>query len=221
MLARRFEVTLNGETPILMHNDNLSWGEKMKIWLSEPDNKKNSTAGDDRTPAWRWQGYMYQEAGKIVIPADNLMTLLREGGAKCPTGKGQLTFKRQTQSGLVVDQSSWPLLVRGKVVDTAQFKALIGDNDFEKHEKAAADAGFELFVKRAKIGQAKHVRVRPRFDVWSCTGTITVLDETITEEVLRRILSYAGIHAGLCDWRPSSPKSPGPFGKFSATIRAI
>jgi hypothetical protein len=221
MIARRFQVTLTGETPLLMHNDNLSWDEKMKKWLSDPDNKKNSSAGDDRTPAWRWQGYLYTEANKIVIPADNLMTLLREGGAKCPTGKGQLTFKRQTQSGLVVDQSSWPLLVNGNEVPMTEIKALAGDNDFEKHIAIAEKYGFELFVKRAKIGQAKHIRVRPRFDNWSCTGTITVLDETITEGILTKILSYAGIHAGLCDWRPSSPKSPGPFGKFTAEIKSM
>lgn len=220
-MLKRYAITITGETPLLMHADNLVWDEKMKKWLSEPDNKKNSSAGDDRTPAWRWIGYLYQEAGKVVIPADNLMTLLREGGAKCPTGKGQLTFKRQTQSGLIVDQSSWPLEINGKTISYADIKELIGNPDFEAHEKLTVSLGFELFVKRAKIGQAKHVRVRPRFDTWSCKGTVTVLDETITTEVLTRIMQHAGIHAGLCDWRPSSPKSPGPFGKFSSTVTEI
>lgn len=218
---QRFKVTLKGETPLLMHADNLTWDEKMKRWLSDPNNKKNSSAGDDRTPAWRWIGYLYHEAGKIVIPADNLMTLLREGGAKCPTGKGQLTFKRQTQSGLVVDQSSWPLLIDSNPVEYEPIKKMIENPDFGEHEQCAAALGFELFVKRAKIGQAKHVRVRPRFDSWSTTGTITVMDETITPDVLSRIIAYAGIHAGLCDWRPSSPKSPGPFGKFTSTVKEI
>jgi hypothetical protein len=218
---KRYQVTLTGETGMIQHQDNLGWDEKVKRWLKEPENKKNSVAGDDRTPAWRWIGFLYDEGGQVVIPSDNLMTVLREGGAKCPTGKGQLTFKRQTQSGLVVDQSSWPILVKGRPIQTAPIKALIENPDFAAHEQVAKDLGFELFVKRVIIGQRKHVRVRPRIDNWSASGTITVLDETITTEVLTRILDHAGAYAGLCDWRPSAPKSPGPWGKFSAKIKEI
>lgn len=217
----RYKITLTGETPLLMHADNLAWDEKIRRWLTVPENKKNSIAGDDRTPAWRWIGYLYQESGRVVMPADNLMTLLREGGAKCPAGKKGLTFKRQSQSGIIVDQSSWPLLIDGRDIQMAAIDACIDNPDFGTQEKAAVALGFELFTKRAKIGQSKHVRVRPRFDRWSCSGTMTVLDETITQEVLERIITYAGIYAGLCDWRPSSPSKPGPFGKFSATVKAI
>ena len=42
-------------------------------------------------------------------------------------------------------------------------------------QAAAAEHGFMLYVKGAKIGQSKHVRVRPRFDRWSATGTINVI----------------------------------------------
>jgi hypothetical protein len=217
----RFKVTITGESPLLMHQDNLSWEEKIKRWLAEPDNKAKTSAGDDRTPAWKWIGYLYQEAGKVVVPADNLMTLLREGGARCPTGKRGGTFKRQTQSGIIVDQSSWVLTIDGKPVDTASIKKLIENPDFAEHEQTVQALGFELFVKRAKIGQSKHVRVRPRFDRWAASGSVTVLDETITADVLARIVAHAGVHAGLGDWRPSSPKSPGPFGKFSAVVTKL
>lgn len=220
-MYKRYQVKIAGATPLLMHSDNLSWNEQIKKWQMDPSNKKKGAAGDDRSPAWLWQGYLYQEGGIIVMPADNLMTLLREGGAKCPTGKGQTTYKRQTQSGIIVDQSSWPLLVNGVVVKTEGLKALQGNEDFEAHEQAAADHGFELFVKRAKIGQAKHVRVRPRFDNWGCQGTVTVVDDSITGQILETILVHAGSSAGLCDWRPSSPRSPGPFGKFTVEVSEI
>jgi hypothetical protein len=78
-----------------------------------------------------------------------------------------------------------------------------------------------LFVKRARIGNAKHVRVRPRFDSWSVSGTLTVLDDSITTDVLERILTHAGAYAGVGDWRPSSPKSPGPFGRFTSTVKEV
>ena len=216
---QRYQITFTGETALLLHHDNLAWAETMKAWSMDPANKKESVAGDDRTPAWRWIGNLYVDGGRVVIPADNLMTVLREGGKKCPTGKGQQTFKSQTQSGILVDQAAWPLLVNGGAeVPYAPIKEMIGNKDFAAHEARAVELGFELFTKRAKIGASKHVRVRPRFDVWSCSGTLTILDESITEGVLTNILAMAGSLSGLGDWRPSSPKSPGPFGRFTAQI---
>jgi len=221
MQARKYSVTLTGTTPLLMHADNLSWAETMAAWQRDPASRKTSVAGDDRTPAWRWIGSAYNDGKTFTIPSDNLMTVLREGGAKCPTGVRGGTYKRQTQSGMVVDQADWPLTIGGAAVPFAPFKALIEEADFSKHEAAATAHGFALFVKRAKIGQAKHVRVRPRFDKWEAAGTVTVFDETITTDVLRNILTFAGAYAGLGDWRPSSPKSPGPFGKFTATVEEL
>lgn len=201
-----------------MHHDNLSWCEIMKTWANDPANRKGSVAGDDRSPAWRWIGNLYVEGGAVVIPSDNLMTMLREGGKRCPTGKGQTTFKAQSQSGLVVDQSSWSLLINESPVPYEKIEQLKGNPDFAKHEEVALSLGFSLFVKRAKIGASKHVRVRPRFDKWSAAGSITVFDEQITTDVLKNILNMAGAYAGMGDWRPSSPKSPGPFGKFSSSV---
>ncbi len=219
METRRYHVTLTGETPLLMHQDNISWGEAMKRWESDPANKDASIAGDDRSPAWRWIGGVYHDHSQLVVPSDNLMTVLREGGKRCPTGKGQQTFKSQTQSGIVMDQPDWPLTNGGQSIPYAPIKALVTNADFTAHECAALDLGFALFVKRAKIGRAKHVRVRARFDRWECQGTMTVLDAMITKQVLTDILTFAGRYCGLGDWRPSSPSSPGPFGKFIVTVK--
>lgn len=220
---KRYSVALTGVSALLMHYDNIQWADMMKKWGMDPANKKSSVAGDDRSPAFRWIGCLYHEGERVVIPSDNLMTVLREGGKRCPTGKRQGTFKAQTQSGILVDQIAWPLLVNGKEIPFTPFRALADANesDFEVHEQAAKANGFELFVKRAVIGASKHVRVRPRFDNWSCGGTITVVDETLTRDVLTNILTFAGAFAGIGDWRPSAPKGPGPFGRFTAEIKAV
>lgn len=218
---RRYEIKINGISPLLMHNDNLEWCEVMDQWRLDPGNKKNSKAGDDRTPAWRWIGNLYLDAGQVAVPSDNLMTVLREGGAKCPTGIRQGTFKAMTQSGIIVDQIAWPLIVNGGLIPYTPIKALIENPDFEHHKKVAEELGFELFVKRAKIGQAKHVRVRPRFNTWSCSGTITVLEDMLSTQVIENILTFAGAYSGIGDWRPSSPRSPGSFGKFVAEIKEV
>lgn len=221
-MTRKYEVVITGDTPLLPHADNIQWQERVKKWQKDPANRELSVPGDDRSPAFTWIGCLTMEGGRVVISADNLMTVLREGGAKCPTGKGQKTFKAQTQSGLVVDQSSWAILVNGKEIPSAPIMALVNEPDFMTHERAVEDMGFTLFIKRSRISPtAKHVRVRPRFDQWELRGTITVLDDQITEEILRDILTFAGKYSGLCDWRPSAPKSPGSFGKFGVTLTKV
>ena len=219
---QQYQITLTGQTPLLMHAYNFEWADMMKRWLMEPANKKSSIAGDDRTPAFKWMGNIYHDQGIVVLPSDNLMTMFREGGAKCPTGKGQQTFKRQTQSGIVVDQIGWPVIANKKQINYAKDIApLINELDFTEHCRVANSLGFDLFVKPAPVGSSKHLRVRPRFNEWSASGTITVLDPSITHQVLKQILDTAGMYAGIGDWRPSAPKSPGAFGRFMADINRV
>lgn len=195
----------------------------MKKWEKEPANKKKSVKGDDRTPSFRWIGCLYVESDRLVVDSDNLMTMLREGGAKCPTGNGNKTFKRETQSGIVVNEIGWPIIVPAHdgPIPYATIRELMNQASFDAHCETVSRLGFSLFVKRACVNKAKHVRVRPRFDAWSLSGTITVLDESITTEILAQILTHAGAYAGLGDWRPSSPKSPGPYGRFTSEIKEL
>jgi hypothetical protein len=221
MKARKYAVTLTGTSPLLMHRDNIDAGAIVKAWTKDPANKKASVAGDDRTPAWTWLGYCYHDAAQLVIDADCLMSMLRDGGKKCsaPTGKGSM--KAATQSGIMINELGWPLLANGKPVSWPKLSAMQEEEDFEAHCRAAEKMGFSLFCKRARVGTAKHVRVRPRFDVWSASGTLTVLDDQITADVLGMILRHAGFYVGLCDWRPGSPQAPGQFGRFEVSIEEV
>jgi len=216
----RVNVELTGTRPLLHHQDNVDWSEKIKDWQKHPDNKGKSTAGDDRSPAWTWLGAMYHDGTHIAIPSDNIMTMLREGGAQVKTGKRSQTYKSQTQSGILPMEPFWTMKVNGSEVKVKELLDLEGVEDFSKHVETAKASGFELLVKRAKIGQSKHIRVRPFFIDWSCSGTLEVIDETITIEILRLILDVAGRLKGICDWRPSS-KTPGGFGTFTATVEEI
>lgn len=220
---KQYMVALEGTTPMLHHQDNLIFGEKVKSWQKDPANKEHSISGDDRSPAWTWVGYLYHDRKHIGIPADNLMTMLREGGAKTPN-KGKETYKRQAASGIIIDGEQWDMILNGNPVPVKDILALVGNNDFLAHAAAAEALGFELNIKRAKIGASKHVRVRPMFRGWSAVGSLTVIDEELsglTKPVLQRILDQAGAVCGLADWRPSSPSKPGSFGKFAATIKEI
>jgi hypothetical protein len=99
--------------------------------------------------------------------------------------------------------------------------SLADELDFEKHEEAATELGFELFVKRARIGQSKHVRVRPRFENWTASGTIYRFRPHAHGEMLRTIFSFAGRYAGIEDWRPGSPSKRDSLETFTAEIMRI
>lgn len=222
-MSREYEVTLTGLEPLLMHHDNLAWASILNKWVKDPNNKKNSVAGDDRTPAWRWLACLYVEGNTVGIPSDNLMTMLREGASKI-TLKGNTTYKKLVAAGLVVNEILWDLVLpNGKVIKWDEdLKALTEENDYSKHEEAAEALGFSLFAKRAAVGSSKHVRVRPKFPAgWKASGTVTVFEESITDEILEMIFSFGGRYSGIGDWRPSSPKSPGPYGRFEAEVKKL
>lgn len=219
---RRYEITITGKTPLLMHWDNIEWADQMDEWRANPNNKKHSKAGDDRTPAWRWIGSVYNDGSIVVMPSDNIARCLMEGSTMVPVpgGRGGKTFKSQSQSGMMPGEPAWPLLVNGREVSMKDIQALQKEDSFSKHKTACEKLGFNLFVKRAKIGQQKHIRVRPRFDKWQTRGTFVVTDEQITEQVVKDILACAGQYKGLGDWRPGG-RTPGPHGMFSAVVKAL
>jgi hypothetical protein len=219
----QYQITLRGLTPLLMHNDNLAFAEKIKAWQIAPENKAYSASGDDRSPAWLWLGYTYHDGKHLGVNSDNIMTMLREGGAKVSTGHGKGTYKKQTQSGIMLDQQQFDLYVGNQRIKIADIEPLIGNMDFNQHIETAEMLGFELLVKRAKIGRAKHIRVRPMFREWELRGSLTVLDSELTGltgDILELVLNQAGALCGLCDWRPSSGSS-GTFGKFQPEVKRL
>jgi len=218
-----YKVTITGVQPLLMHADDIEWADEMERWKLDKDNKKMSKAGDDRTPAHRWIGSLYRnDAGEVVLPTENLMRGLMEGGTMVlvPGGRSGKTFKAQSQSGIMPRALGWPLLVNGKPIPAKPIQDLLGEKDFAVHKETVEKLGFSLFVKRARIGASKHIRVRPRFEQWSAAGELSVIDEQITDSVLADILEMAGTYKGLGDWRPSS-KTPGTFGMFRADIERV
>ncbi len=212
-------VKIKGLTPLLMHADNIEWADAMEEWRSDPGNKALSKAGDDRTPAWRWIGSLNTDGQIVTIPSEYIMRCMMEGGAQVPTGRGRTTFKSQSQSGLLCPEFHWPLQLNGSAatVPLTAINELKKSNHFVEQSEGAKKLGFSLFVKRAKVGQSKHIRVRPRFDSWATEGRVAIIDPTITIKVLSQILEIAGRYKGLGDWRPGG-KTPGQFGMFEATV---
>lgn len=221
ILMKRYKITLTGLSDLLMHKDNITWSERVRKWQKDPANKPLTVAGDDRSPGWAWMGYVYHHGGLVCIESDNLMSMLRDAGKKIPGERKNSSLKAITQAGIIVNEVAWPMTVRGAAIGWKAFDDLKLVNDFDQHEERAKAHGFELFVKRAKVGQAKHIRVRPRFEEWEVSGTITVTEESLKKSVIQDVLNMGGARVGLGDWRPGSPQSPGPFGKFTSTVEEI
>jgi hypothetical protein len=218
---KEYNIEITGKTPLLMHQDNINWADYMDEWKNNPDNKKKSKAGDDRTPAWRWIGCVYHDNNFIGIPQDNIMKSLMEGGVMVPVpGGGKKTFKAQTQSGMMCVDPFWPITTnQGNTISWKEIEALKDVESFSDQIQKTKELGITLFTKRARISMSKHIRVRPMFDAgWSISGKLIVWDEQITKKALEQFLDYAGRYKGLGDWRPGG-KTPGHYGMFEAIIK--
>jgi hypothetical protein len=214
-----FAFTLTGTMPILLHADDVMAADELTDWRKDPKNKSVSVAGDDRSPPWTWQTYLYHDGTHLAIPQENIMTALRVAGAKIPA-KGKSTFKAMSQTGLLITTDFCRFTNHGEQIAVADIQAL-RDLKFSEQVRGARELGFDLLVKRAKLDRSKNVRVRAKFDDWKVEGTVAVSEPAITQDILVQLFEIAGRYAGLCDWRPSSPKSPGPYGMFASDVRLI
>lgn len=215
----KFHFTLIGETPLLMHWDNIEGSEIVKAWQKDPANKSRSVAGDDRSPPWTWQTYLYNDGERATMPLENVMGSLLYGGTQVIFKKNK-TYKELSQSGLWSPTEHLEFTYGDdQTLDMADVLAM-RDDDFAVQVKKCHDLGFRLFAKRARVGQAKHVRVRPRFEQWRVSGEMTVISPDLKWDVIEMIFNFAG-RGGLGDWRPSSPRRPGVFGMFRSELKLV
>lgn len=214
MSVYRFE--LIGRSPLLMHQDDVMASDELEAWRKDSANKNVSKAGDDRSPPWTWQKYLYHDTQHLVIPSENIMACLRKAGSDVKLG-GKKTAKAISQSCILMDDPHAEFLVKGKPIPIKSIVDM-ANRPFKEQFDAAPKLGFKLLVKRASVNGSKHVRVRAMFESWSVRGSFDATDPALTQDVLKSLFDTAGRYVGLCDWRPGSPKSPGPYGIFRAEL---
>lgn len=221
-MGYRVAFELQGEMPLLMHWDNIEGADELKEWRSNPKNKNLSVPGDDRSPAFTWTTYLYTDGEYVTMPSDNVMAAVLAGAMQVPPW-----WKTKKQSCKELSQTAILMPAEhlefefgdGLQLNMSQVDAL-KELPFGQQVKEVEKLGFRLFCKRAKVGQSKHVRVRPRFDTWRVRGELLVVSDELPLDKLQMIFDYAG-RAGLCDWRPSSPKRPGPYGMFVTKLKQL
>lgn len=205
---------------LLMHHDNIEAADLLTKWRKDPKNKGVSKAGDDRSPAWTWQTYLYADHDSMLtIPGRCLMACLTKAGTHL-SGARRGSLKKSVAAGILITEEFLKFTINGKQVPLGKILET-NINEYDAQKSLATKHGFELHAIRAPIGQSKHIRVRPRFKAWSVCGTIETMLPEITLDVLLELFDVAGKRIGLGDWRPDSPKSPGPFGRFTTTVKEV
>lgn len=214
-MAYRVQFDLTGSTALLMHQFNIEGQELLKEWREDPANKNQSKKGDDRTPPWTWQTYLYNDGNHVTMPHDNLMGALLKGGAQV-TLKGKKTYKELSQSAIFIEQEFMDFRVGNTKIKMADITAM-ADKSFREQAVAVTKLGFRLFSKGVSVNNARHIRVRPRFDTWAIQGTAMISSDDMKFEALQQIFGFAGA-CGLGDWRPGTKGRPGSYGQFKSRL---
>lgn len=178
-----FKIT--GVSPFLMHNgqlvDPLNQHSRS---IAEITKKRKKTDADHEEMARReFFGGLYVSGGEPCIPAEMLEAALIKGAMKEKRGPA-------AKAGILVE-------------DNASL-----EYEGPREPKALWEAGnrFRLRVA-AKVGQAKVMRTRPRFDGWSASVSIKFLPSLLNGREILDFLVTAGEQIGIGDWRPR-------FGRF-------
>jgi hypothetical protein len=212
----KYVFELKGVTSLIMHNNDILERDRIEaVRLKMKGGKK----GDDRSPPETWKTYLYasDDTGNICIPSENLLSCLLGGGMKVKVS-GKETLKSHSQR-VAFDRLDYDLLINDKPIPKSSIDEIGGD--FIEHADAVRGLGFRLIVKPVTVGTSKHNRVRPMFSGWSVVGSFEIEEDDaslLTLPVLRDLFTTCGRLVGLCDWRPSSPKRPGQYGRFTATV---
>lgn len=212
----RYAFQLTGVTPLLMHADDVDWADELTAWRKDPKNKNQSRAGDDRSPAWTWTGYLYRDGTNVTVPVDNFQRCLSAAGARMIL-KGKRTFKEAAVSGIWIEQEYLAFTNNGTPVPLAGLDGLRDETDFTEHKATAKGLGFDLMTKRVRVGMSKHIRVRPMFAKWAAAGTLEITSDDIKPANLEQLFDLAG-RIGLGDWRPGAG-TPGRYGMFTHTLK--
>jgi hypothetical protein len=188
---KEFGCRIVGVRPLIVHNVQLAdplndYTQRMAELTSMSSKAKRQEDIQIKIARIEFEGSMYlDEHMRQVIPSENILRAIRDGGAEQRNGK-----KIEAAVSLVED------------VVPIEYK---GPTDIDEMFDAKGPLGHIFrFRKQAKPrGQGVVMRTRPRFPEWSLSFTVQiVLGAGIGEKNVRDAIEDAGRLKGLGDWRP-------------------
>lgn len=178
-----FKIT--GAAPLLMHNGQLADPlNPHSRSIAEVTSKRKKTDADHVEMARReFFGGLYIGGGRPCVPSEMLEAAIVKGAMKEKRGPA-------AKAGILVERHA-TLDYEGPTDPKALWE----------------DDRFRLRVA-VKVGTAKVMRTRPRFDGWSALIEVGFLPGLLNAREVRSFLAAAGEQIGIGDWRPR-------FGRFS------
>lgn len=134
-----------------------------------------------------WAAYRESSTRQLYVPGANLQRALI-AAAQYSKGKGRGSLAKVAAAAVLVSPDILGLGVEEYTVDTR--------------------------VVANPVTKGRHLRHRPRLDMWQLTFDIEWDETLLTEKQLREIVDNAGRRVGLLDYRP---EKKGPFGRFMVT----
>jgi len=206
MALKFFQVTLNSEGPLLCSNvassDPLGEGAKQKAFFHTKKKKNDEDHRALRTLDWLFSGY-WNKIGKIFVD-ESENTVEFEGFAD-PLLPGA-NFQRCLRNAA----TKWKLgkdVLRSVVVTNDPLIEYDGPKDaLDMYYPENSSWNFQL---AAFTSRGVWVN-RLKFPTWKVTYDLTVDDEILSIQQLKRIIAMAGKAEGLGTWRPR-------HGRFSAS----
>lgn len=173
---------IEGVAPLLMHNvralDPLNPYTKA---LAEITSKRDKTDADHEELRWReWAGGIYyaDDMGPYV-PSEWIESTIRDGARTSRRGKDVV-------AGLYCPDERYALIGAPRV----------------KSLRELYDSPGYLDVRPVKVGMARVMRTRPRFNTWALEFSIVWDSSVLNEGTVKEAIQVAGLRKGLGDYRP-------------------
>jgi hypothetical protein len=191
----RIKVTLEGVTPLMMHNERLANSEdQFTRQIKEITAKGKNQTDKDRADVSKleWYGGLYTDAnGNLVIPAANIIKCFRDRATATKEGK-------KIAAAITPTALNFPLINGGPSNP---------DEIFKKPEY--------IDKRSVGIGRKRVTRTRPIFHRWSVVSEFELVDEVMNLSDFERIAEGAGVSTGLGDARIIG------YGRFKAKVKKL
>jgi len=185
--VKKLQFRITGIAPLIMHNGMLADPlNPTARRISEIAAKRKKVDADHEEMArLEWYGSLYLKDNKPCIPAHVLEgALIGKGGAARKVKMG-----KQAAAALLVEDDT-PL-----------------EYDGSEDIDALWEDGSYVIRAAVRVGPAKVMRTRPKFDEWATTFNILYDPDFLNRENIEQWVEVAGEQVGLMDWRPR-------FGRF-------
>lgn len=198
--CKQFKVSINGVTPLIMHNSESAdprnkWTLMMKPLKDKRSKKTESDMNEINDISFLSSLYWSDDLGGLYMPTDNIRKMLLEAGRGCD----QKGAKKQIVGVRFSEYLGYKLITPNR----DNIKALKVDDSLR-------------YFKIVTIGKAKVPSIRAIFKEWSFDIEITIDCSIVNPSTVEEWFEYAGDRVGLGGRRPYAP-TPGEFGRFQIT----